>query len=134
MSTEQDLNKVAGGGSALNVELDSKRLDVDIKHLRIDNAQLQYALEQSETIVDDLAQLVKRLVNQLLKAAPDNELSEKALDYLKLKKLCGSPLRDVSNAKQAPIQVYNTNGKNYGNAKLRKDAKLWCDLADKLNA
>lgn len=98
MSTEQNLNEAQGGGSALNVELDINRLIVDIKHLRIDNAQLQYALEQSETIVDDLAQLVKRLVHQLRKAAPDNELSEKALDYLKRKELLGSPLREVSNA------------------------------------
>lgn len=90
MSTEQNTNEAQGVGSGLNVEL-------DIKHLRIDNAQLQYALEQSETIVDDLAQLVTRLVRQLRKADPDNELAEKALDYLKGKKLCGSSLRDVSN-------------------------------------
>lgn len=98
MTNEQDLNEAKGGGSGLNVELDIKRLDVDIKHLRIDNAQLQYALEQSETIVDDLAQLVTRLARQLRKANPDNELAEKALDYLNGKKLCGSSLRDVSNA------------------------------------
>lgn len=98
MTNEQDLNEAHGGGSGLNVELDIKRLDVDIKHLRIDNAQLQYALEQSETIVDDLAQLVTRLVRQLRKANPDNELSEKALDYLKRKELYRSPLREVSNA------------------------------------
>lgn len=99
MSNEQTTNEAANGGSGLNVELDINRLIVDIKHLRIDNAQLQYALEQSETIVDDLAQLVKRLAHQLRKAAPDNELSDKALDYLKRKKLYESPLRDVSNAK-----------------------------------
>lgn len=97
MSTEQNQNETAGGGSGFNVELDINRLILDIKHLRIDNAQLQYALEQSETIVDDLAQLVTRLVRQLRKAAPDNELSEKALDYLKRKELLGSPLRDMSN-------------------------------------
>lgn len=66
-----------------------------MEHLRIDNAQLQYALEQSETIVDDLAQLVMRLVHQLRKAEPDNELSDKALDYLKLNGLTGSILRDA---------------------------------------
>lgn len=66
-----------------------------MEHLRIDNAQLQYALEQSETIVDDLAQLVMRLVHQLRKAEPDNELSDKALDYLKRNGLTGSILRDA---------------------------------------
>jgi len=98
MNTEQNSNEAHGGGSELNVELDINRLIVDIKHLRIDNAQLQYALEQSETIVDDLAQLVKQLVHQLRKAAPGNELSEKAMDYLKRKGLLGSPLRDMPNA------------------------------------
>ena len=66
-----------------------------MEHLRIDNAQLQYALEQSETIVDDLAQLVMRLVHQLRKAEPDNELPDKALDYLKRNGLTGSILRDA---------------------------------------
>nr|MDD5084238.1 hypothetical protein [Candidatus Moranbacteria bacterium] len=33
-------------------------------------------------VVDDLAQLVKRLARSLRKAAPDNDLSEKALGYL----------------------------------------------------
>ena len=67
-----------------------------MEHLRIDNAQLQYALEQSETIVDDLAQLVMRLVHQLRKAEPDNELSDKALDYLKRNGLTGSILRPAA--------------------------------------
>ena len=66
-----------------------------MEHLRIDNAQLQYALEHSETIVDDLAQLVMRLVHQLRKAEPDNELSDKALDYLKRNGLTGLILRDA---------------------------------------
>lgn len=98
MSNEETLKQPHVGGSELNVELDIKRLDVDIKHLRIDNAQLQYALEQSETIVDDLAQLVKRLVYQLRKNDPDNDLPEKAMAYLKSKKLYESPLRDAPNA------------------------------------
>ena len=61
-----------------------------------DNAQLQYALEQSETIVDDLAQLVMRLAHALRKAEPDNELSDKALDYLKRNGLTGSILRKAT--------------------------------------
>ena len=66
--------------------------------IRADNAQLQYALEQSEKVVDELAQLVKQLVQSLRKATPDAELPAKALDYLKRKELCGSPLREVYNA------------------------------------
>lgn len=54
--------------------------------------------EIQEKIVDDLAELVKRLAQSLRKAAPDNDLPEKALDYLKRKEICGSPLREGSNA------------------------------------
>jgi hypothetical protein len=43
--------------------------------------------------VDDLSALVRQLVHSLRKSAPGNELSEKALDYLKRKGLQGSPLR-----------------------------------------
>ena len=42
---------------------------------------------------DDLPILTRRLVQSLRKAAPDNELAEKALDYLRRHGLQGSPLR-----------------------------------------
>lgn len=93
MNKNETMKTVQVGGSELNVELDINRLIVDIKHLRIDNAQLQYALEQSETIVDDLAQLVKRLVHSLRRDAPDNRLTDQAMDYLKNKQLLGSAFR-----------------------------------------
>lgn len=48
--------------------------------------------------VDDLASIVMRLAHALRKAAPDNEHTEKALDYLKRKELIGSPLRETPNA------------------------------------
>lgn len=43
--------------------------------------------------VDDLAALVRRLVQALRKSAPDNEILETAMDYLQRKGLAGSPLR-----------------------------------------
>ncbi len=43
--------------------------------------------------VDDLAALVRRLARSLSKAAPDNDLPAKAVDYLQRKCLQGSPLR-----------------------------------------
>lgn len=49
--------------------------------------------QASAPAVDDLAMLVARLVRALRKAAPDNELSEQALDYLKREGLTGSALR-----------------------------------------
>jgi hypothetical protein len=49
----------------------------------------------SDKIVDDLSQLVSRLVQALRKASPDNDLSEKAMDYLKRNDLLGSPLRET---------------------------------------
>lgn len=50
-------------------------------------------LAELERVTDDLAALVRKLVRSLRKTAPDNELADKALDYLKRKGLQGSPLR-----------------------------------------
>lgn len=44
---------------------------------------------------DELAALVRRLAHSLRKASPDNELADKALDYLKRNGLTGSILRDA---------------------------------------
>ena len=54
-------------------------------------------------VVDDLAALVLRLVRALRKAAPDNELSVRALDYLRRKGLVESPLRDVESCDEGDI-------------------------------
>lgn len=56
--------------------------------------QLKYLLEQSENVVDDLAYLVKQLVRSIQRDSPDKVLAERAMDYLKRKELCGSPLRN----------------------------------------
>ncbi len=55
--------------------------------MRADNAQLQYALEQSEKVVDDLAYLTKRLVQELRKSSENNKLCDSAMDFLKRRKL-----------------------------------------------
>lgn len=47
-----------------------------------------------EAVVDDLAALVRRLVRDLRKAAPGNELAGKALGYLNRKGLGGNVLRN----------------------------------------
>ncbi|MDH0852385.1 hypothetical protein N5D66_31010, partial [Delftia tsuruhatensis] len=52
--------------------------------------------------VDDLAALVKKLVQALRKAAPNHVLPAQALDYLKRQGLQGSPLRAAEAAPQAP--------------------------------
>jgi phage gpG-like protein len=62
-----------------------------------ERAQQDYA--ELERVTDDLAALVRQLVRSLRKAAPDNELADKALDYLKRKGLQGSPLRHNTEAK-----------------------------------
>lgn len=55
--------------------------------------------------VDDLAQLVKQLVQALRKAAPNHVLPAKALDYLRRQDLLGSPLRaaPAAPAVDAPV-------------------------------
>lgn len=57
-----------------------------------ERAQTDYA--NLERVTEDLVALVCRLADSLRKAAPDNDLPKKALDYLKRKDLLGSPLRD----------------------------------------
>ena len=57
-----------------------------------ERAQEDYAA--LERVADDLSALVQRLARALRKAAPDNDLPRKALDYLARKGLKGSPLRD----------------------------------------
>lgn len=56
-------------------------------------AQKDYA--DLEKITDDLANVVMRLSRALKKASPDNDLPEKAMDYLKRNGMAGTVLRDV---------------------------------------
>lgn len=52
--------------------------------------------EEAEALrqnVGNLAMLVAQLVRALRKAAPDNALSSRAMDYLSREGLCGSVLR-----------------------------------------
>jgi hypothetical protein len=51
-------------------------------------------IEHLRSDVGELAMLVKRLAQSLLKAAPEHDLPSKALDYLRRARLCGSPLRE----------------------------------------
>lgn len=51
--------------------------------------------------VDDLSTLVSRLARSLRQAAPDNDLSAKAVDYLRRHGLTGSPLRGVATVTAA---------------------------------
>lgn len=66
-----------------------------------ERAQEDYAA--LERVADDLSALVQRLARALRKAAPDNDLPEKALDYLRRKNLQGSPLRDADSAPNAEV-------------------------------
>ena len=54
-----------------------------------ERAQKDYA--NLERVTEDLAALVRKLAHSLRKAAPGNDLPEKALDYLKREALQGSP-------------------------------------------
>jgi|CXWL01.1.fsa_nt_gi hypothetical protein len=81
----------------MNEEVPDWMIDESNK-MRADNAQLQYALEQSENVVGDLAYLVRQLVHSIKNDRADKVLSERAMDYLKRKELLGSLLREVPNA------------------------------------
>ena len=61
-----------------------------------------YAGAIPTSTVDDMAALVKQLVQALRKAAPNHALPAKALDYLRRQDLLGSPLRSPSSTGPLP--------------------------------
>lgn len=65
-------------------------MDDRIAELRL---AIQAAPAAPGSVMGDMATLVKQLVQNLRKAAPDNDLADKALDYLERHGLLGSPLR-----------------------------------------
>jgi hypothetical protein len=73
-------------------------MNIENKQDVIKDAEGQSHLTDVFATVDDLAALVARLAHSLRQAAPDNDLPDKAVDYLRRKGLQGSPLRKVANA------------------------------------
>jgi hypothetical protein len=65
----------------------------DVYRLSCELAQRTGEVRELAGVVDDLCALTKRFVQHLSKAAPGNDLSEKALDYLTRKGLQGCPMR-----------------------------------------
>ncbi len=55
--------------------------------------ELEGKLSRTKAVADDLAMLVSKLAHALRKAAPDNGLPGKALDYLKRSGMAGQVLR-----------------------------------------
>lgn len=51
-------------------------------------------LQKSQPTIADLAMLVSRLVQQVRKYDPTNDVAEKAMNYLRRKDLTGSILRE----------------------------------------
>ena len=58
-----------------------------------------WMIDTPSTSADDLSALVARLAQALRKAAPDNDLADKAMDYLARHGVAPSPLRDAHPAK-----------------------------------
>jgi len=87
VNAERDTNQMLTD-SLLAAEQDRDELKAENEALRKDSA-----------CVDDLSALVRQLVHRLRKAAPDSDLPEKAMDYLKRKSLQGSPLRSDRDEK-----------------------------------
>ena len=52
--------------------------------------------------VGDLAMLVKKLVRSIRNGVPEQQLADRAMDYLQREGLCESPLRETSNAELRP--------------------------------
>jgi cell division protein FtsB len=122
IAENEQLAKTADCWDRLNIQnkalSDSFRAERD--QLKAENAQLKNqeielkaeveALRNSSSCVGDLSALVRQLVHRLRKAAPDNDLPEKALDYLKRKGLQGSPLRNEhdDDAEREAQKIYES--------------------------
>ncbi|AMW64508.1 hypothetical protein QIT80_gp48 (endogenous virus) [Pseudomonas phage phiAH14a] len=68
-------------------------------------AQRTGEVRELAAIVDDLCALTKQFAQSLRKAAPGNDLPEKALDYLRRKGLQGSPMRNRVAAADTPVDA-----------------------------
>lgn len=64
-----------------------------------------WMIDTPSASVDDMAALIRRLVRDLRKAAPDNDLSEKALDYFRRHGLTGEILRATPPAAPAATEA-----------------------------
>ena len=71
-------------------------------------------LAAAPPVVDDLSALVARLARALRKAAPGNDLSDKAVDYLRRNGLQGSPLRSPHPEEGALLLGGDEGGKKGG--------------------
>lgn len=60
-------------------------------------------IEDTRSAMGDLAMLTKRLAKALRKAAPDNELTAQALDYMSRTRIDGSPYRKVGAGATATV-------------------------------
>ncbi|ENZ74951.1 MULTISPECIES: hypothetical protein [Ralstonia] len=76
----------------------------DAERLRLLTLDDDEAAIPADRKTADLAALVKHLVRQLRKAAPDNDLANRAADYLKREGLQGSPMRIAAPTQRQEAQ------------------------------
>ena len=74
-------------------------------------------------LAEDLRALIQRLAHSLRKAAPDNELPDAAMDYLKRAGLCTSPLRT------APPASTGTDAQHEEIAALKHDLGRYMEIS-----
>lgn len=66
--------------------------------------------DKLQTEVDEFAMLVSRLAMKLKKVAPNEDLYDKVIDYLKRKGRTGSPLREVGAGDTAKRRMECNDG------------------------
>lgn len=99
-SAEGDIDQLKAENEALRAEAakwknESVSDSQTIYSLSCNLAQRTGEVRELAGVVDDLAALTKKFVQRLSKAAPDNDLPAKAMDYLGRKGLQGSAMREI---------------------------------------
>lgn len=89
--------------------------------------------EKEQPTIADLAMLVSRLVQQVRKHDPTNDVAEKAMDYLRRKDLTGSILRETMPAHSGEGLEYVMSEELFNELARRNECTVLLSLTNRTN-
>lgn len=81
--------------------------------------------------IADLAMLVRRLVQQITKHEPENDVAEKAMEYLQRKDLIGSIVRETTSSASGEGLEYITSEELFNELARRNDCTVLLALTSR---